>query len=235
MEEKGTGNDISLIDAGEWVSTNQYIGGIGGVIAVSYNERFYWTRVDAGSIPVGNLPLDTRYWNPFGSQAFSMATNLLLAQKATIRNLQIEAAEITGKLKAEQIDVATINANDMNVEDLVVKKLRTGTEGSRLNINEEEPNAIVVRNRIGDREGFFGEKVGISGNRITGLETAEIAITNLEGRKPIYIDRDGLYTSAIRIWDGDIPKIGINTTITIDRTQLIFVGGILIKEIDLDA
>lgn len=81
------GSSPVLTGGKAWVSTRIYTGTPVRVEAVKYNGVFYVTRVDAGNIPAGTLPTNTRYWNTFGAQWESVATDLLLANLANIGGL----------------------------------------------------------------------------------------------------------------------------------------------------
>lgn len=59
-----------------------YYGTSHRVDAVKYNGVYYIARVDAGTF--NTVPTDTSKWNPFGAQFESIATNLLLAEGASI-------------------------------------------------------------------------------------------------------------------------------------------------------
>lgn len=75
---------------GIWNSQKIYYGGADRVNAVLYNGQYYVSRGDAGgAIPIGTLPTNTQYWNGIGTQFESVATNLLLAQIAYIKNLGV--------------------------------------------------------------------------------------------------------------------------------------------------
>jgi len=69
-----------------------YYGTRARVDCVKYNngtgDRYYIARTDAGNGFSNRLPTDTLYWNEFGAQFESIATNLLLAENANIANFQ---------------------------------------------------------------------------------------------------------------------------------------------------
>lgn len=81
------GSSPVLTGGKAWVSTRVYTGTPVRVEAVKYNGVYYVTRVDVGNIPAGTLPTNTQYWNTFGSQWESVATDLLLANLANIGGL----------------------------------------------------------------------------------------------------------------------------------------------------
>ena len=74
----------ALAYQGVYSSGKNYYGTSKRVDAVKYNNIYYVARVDAGNGFSGKLPTDTNYWNEFGNQFESVATNLLLAENAAI-------------------------------------------------------------------------------------------------------------------------------------------------------
>lgn len=69
---------------GNYSSTKKYYGTSKRVDAVKYGGIYYVARVDAGSGFYDHAPTDTNYWNDFGNQFENVATNLLLAEEASI-------------------------------------------------------------------------------------------------------------------------------------------------------
>ncbi|MDR0864947.1 MAG: hypothetical protein LBO74_08450 [Candidatus Symbiothrix sp.] len=69
---------------GEYDSTATYYGTSNRIDIVRYNDTYYVARVDAGSGFTNKVPTNTTYWNTFGAQFDSVATQLLLAENANI-------------------------------------------------------------------------------------------------------------------------------------------------------
>lgn len=69
---------------GVYSSTKTYYGTGKRVDAVKYNNIYYVARTDAGNGFSNKPPTNTNYWNEFGNQFENVATNLLLAEKASI-------------------------------------------------------------------------------------------------------------------------------------------------------
>lgn len=87
-------NGPSLTPRGLWSPTKQYKGNELTVDVVKYtNNQWYIARWDKGNIPVGTLPTNTTYWNPFGANFESVATGVFFAEKATINNLLVQVLE----------------------------------------------------------------------------------------------------------------------------------------------
>lgn len=76
----------ALAYQGIYNSNKTYYGTSKRVDAVKYSSNgiYYVARVDAGNGFFGKAPTDTQYWNEFGNQFESVATNLLLAENASI-------------------------------------------------------------------------------------------------------------------------------------------------------
>lgn len=75
---------------GEWSGAKVYYGNSDRIEIVKYNGTYYVTRTDAGGdIPAGTYPSNNTYWNSFAGQFESIATGLLLAETAHIKNLGV--------------------------------------------------------------------------------------------------------------------------------------------------
>lgn len=82
----GKNGDIgpAMAYQGVYSSTKTYYGTGKRVDAVKYNNIYYVARTDAGNGFTNKAPTNTSYWNEFGNQFENVATNLLLAEKASI-------------------------------------------------------------------------------------------------------------------------------------------------------
>lgn len=81
-----------------------YYGTSHRVDAVKYNGVYYIARVDAGTF--NTVPTDTSKWNPFGAQFESIATNLLLAEGASIGSWWHSGGKIVSTLgKGNKIEL----------------------------------------------------------------------------------------------------------------------------------
>lgn len=70
----------TMVYRGIYASDKVYYGTSKRVDAVKYNGHYYVARVDAGNGYLNHVPTDTAYWNDFGAEFESIATNLLLAE-----------------------------------------------------------------------------------------------------------------------------------------------------------
>lgn len=73
---------------GVYDSTRTYYGTLRRTDVVKYNNLYYVARADVGSF-MNKLPTDTDYWNDFGAEFDSVATQLLFAEFAYVENLGV--------------------------------------------------------------------------------------------------------------------------------------------------
>ncbi|MDR0429892.1 MAG: hypothetical protein LBH58_05370 [Tannerellaceae bacterium] len=93
--EKGDVGPV-IVFRGVYSSIGTYYGTSKRIDCVKYNNMYYIARVDAGNGFIGRFPTNTTYWNTFGAQFESIATNFLLAENANIagwifRNERLES------------------------------------------------------------------------------------------------------------------------------------------------
>lgn len=118
---------------GLWKDNVQYKGSTKRIEAVKYGDSWYVSRTDAGNIPIGTLPTDTRYWNKSDVNYDIIATDLFLASSAYIHNLMVrnlktadsgQRVEITGQDNSIKFYAGNEDANkptikiDANVEHI---------------------------------------------------------------------------------------------------------------------
>lgn len=88
----------TMVYRGVYGSSKVYYGTSKRVDAVKYNGHYYVARVDAGNGFQNHVPTDTAYWNDFGAEFESIATNLLLAEGANIGDWFISGGKIVSTL-----------------------------------------------------------------------------------------------------------------------------------------
>lgn len=91
------GDSPAMVFRGNYDGSATYYGTATRVDCVKYSGAYYIARTDAGSGFSGHLPTDTDYWNSFGASFESVATNLLLAENATIADWTIKDGKITSQ------------------------------------------------------------------------------------------------------------------------------------------
>lgn len=97
---KGNKGDTgpTMVYRGVYDSSKVYYGTSRRVDAVKYNGHYYVARVDAGNGFQNHVPTDTAYWNDFGAEFESIATNLLLAEGANIGDWFMSGGKIVSTL-----------------------------------------------------------------------------------------------------------------------------------------
>ena len=118
----GQASDFFIAPMGRWKNDVIYKGNTKRVEAVYYNNKWYVTRTDAGNIPVGTLPTDTTYWNSSDVNYDFVATNLFLANSASIANLMVN------KVRTSDVELCDENSNNNLVK----------TNPQRIEIDNEE-------------------------------------------------------------------------------------------------
>lgn len=88
----------TMVYRGVYGSSKVYYGTSKRVDAVKYNGHYYVARVDAGNGFQNHIPTDTAYWNDFGAEFESIATNLLLAEGANIGDWFMSGGKIVSTL-----------------------------------------------------------------------------------------------------------------------------------------
>lgn len=95
------GDSPAMVFRGNYDGSATYYGTATRVDAVKYSGAYYIARTDAGAGFSGKLPTNTDYWNSFGASFESVATNLLLAENATIADWVIKDGKITSQAETE--------------------------------------------------------------------------------------------------------------------------------------
>ena len=88
----------TMVYRGVYDGSKVYYGTLKRVDAVKYNGHYYVARVDAGNGFQNHVPTDTAYWNDFGAEFESIATNLLLAEGANIGDWFMSGGKIVSTL-----------------------------------------------------------------------------------------------------------------------------------------
>ncbi|MGV8135926.1 MAG: phage tail protein [Mangrovibacterium sp.] len=129
---------------GIFSDTKQYIGNSVRSDAVKYNNLHYRTRVDAGGmIPIGTLPTNETYWVNYGAELESIATNLLLAEGASIGAWFMSGGKIVSTL--ESGNKITLDAS---MAQIIIESAVSGgdysqdtSQGSRIKLDAQ--NGII--------------------------------------------------------------------------------------------
>ena len=180
----------SVVYRGIYEQDKQYYGGFYRLDVVKYNDSYYVARSDAGTF-YGKIPTDNLYWNTFGAQFESVATDLLLAENANIGNLIF---------KDEKMVSQTIDATDNPNIEIDGKNGLMTVRGSIF-------NAFKIINGQ-NYSSFIDEKTGYFDIRNSGLK---LMIENFgESGVMIYLPGELKYTGCeCEIFNNTGSSIGI--------------------------
>ena len=98
---------------GVYDSTKTYYGTLRRTDVVKYNEVYYVARADVGAF-AGHEPTDTDYWNEYGANFESVATQLLFAEFAYVENLGVRDLQTATEGKRVHISA---DENAMTIYD----------------------------------------------------------------------------------------------------------------------
>lgn len=123
----------TMVYRGVYGSSKVYYGTSKRVDAVKYNGHYYVARVDAGNGFQNHVPTDTAYWNDFGAEFESIATNLLLAEGANIGDWFMSGGKIVSTL---------LNGNkiilDASMARILIEPSRSGGDYSESQYQESK-------------------------------------------------------------------------------------------------
>lgn len=134
-----------VIGRDRWSSTEQYSGSAVFIEQVNYGNKVYYTRVDAGAVPVGTLPTDEDYWNATAIQTPSLHADIFSALTAYIDTL------VTKKLMVLAAGGAT-------------------TVGVRLHDSPSDPTDSAVYSISGLRGYHASKRIAMYEGHVVGLQ-----------------------------------------------------------------
>lgn len=115
----------TMVYRGIYSSSKVYYGTEKRVDAVKHNGHYYVARVDSGNGFQNHAPTDTAYWNDFGAEFDSIATNLLLAEGANIGDWFMSG----GKIVSTLLDGNKITL-DASMSRILIESSRSGGDYS---------------------------------------------------------------------------------------------------------
>lgn len=143
------GESPVLVYRGVYGSAINYYGTANRVDAVKYNGQYYIARIDVGPFS-GKLPTNTEYWNTFGAEFESIATNLLLAEGANIGDWFMQGGKIVSTLSSSGNRISL----DASMAQILVESTQSGgdwsleTGNSTIKINAAQ-GVVETRNSKG--------------------------------------------------------------------------------------
>lgn len=115
----------TMVYRGVYSGSKVYYGTAKRVDAVKHNGLYYVARVDAGDGFQNHAPGEAAYWNDFGAEFESIATNLLLAEGANIGDWFMSG----GKIVSTLLDGNKITL-DASVARIILESDRSGGDYS---------------------------------------------------------------------------------------------------------
>lgn len=169
----------TMVYRGVYEGSKVYYGTSRRVDAVKYNGHYYVARVDAGNGFQNHVPTDTAYWNDFGAEFESIATNLLLAEGANIGDWFMSG----GKIVSTLLDGNKIIL-DASMARILIESSRSGGDysesqyqGSKITIDANN-GLIEVRSKSNSRVAYMSPTGIFCNNAETQAVSAILGYTH---------------------------------------------------------
>lgn len=169
----------TMVYRGVYGSSKVYYGTSKRVDAVKYNGHYYVARVDAGNGFQNHVPTDTAYWNDFGAEFESIATNLLLAEGANIGDWFMGG----GKIVSTLLDGNKIIL-DASMARILIESSRSGGDysesqyqGSKITIDANN-GLIEARSKSNSRVAYMSPTGIFCNNAETQAVSAILGYTH---------------------------------------------------------
>lgn len=169
----------TMVYRGVYGSSKVYYGTSKRVDAVKYNGHYYVARVDAGNGFQNHVPTDTAYWNDFGAEFESIATNLLLAEGANIGDWIMSG----GKIVSTLLDGNKIIL-DASMARILIESSRSGGDysesqyqGSKITIDANN-GLIEARSKSNSRVAYMSPTGIFCNNAETQAVSAILGYTH---------------------------------------------------------
>lgn len=169
----------TMVYRGVYGSSKVYCGTSKRVDAVKYNGHYYVARVDAGNGFQNHVPTDTAYWNDFGAEFESIATNLLLAEGANIGDWFMSG----GKIVSTLLDGNKIIL-DASMARILIESSRSGGDysesqyqGSKITIDANN-GLIEARSKSNSRVAYMSPTGIFCNNAETQAVSAILGYTH---------------------------------------------------------
>lgn len=169
----------TMVYRGVYGSSKVYYGTSRRVDAVKYNGHYYVARVDAGNGFQSHVPTDTAYWNDFGAEFESIATNLLLAEGANIGDWFMSG----GKIVSTLLDGNKIIL-DASMARILIESSRSGGDYSesqyqRSKITIDANNGLIeARSKSNSRVAYMSPTGIFCNNAETQAVSAILGVTH---------------------------------------------------------
>lgn len=169
----------TMVYRGIYNGSKVYYGTSRRVDAVKYNGHYYVARVDAGNGFQNHVPTDTAYWNDFGAEFESIATNLLLAEGANIGDWFMSG----GKIVSTLLDGNKV-VLDASMARILIESSRSGGDysesqyqGSKITIDANN-GLIEARSKNNSRVAYMSPTGIFCNNAETQAVSAVLGYTH---------------------------------------------------------
>lgn len=169
----------TMVYRGVYEGSKVYYGTSRRVDAVKYNGHYYVARVDAVNGFQNHVPTDTAYWNDFGAEFESIATNLLLAEGANIGDWFMSG----GKIVSTLLDGNKIIL-DASMARILIESSRSGGDysesqyqGSKITIDANN-GLIEARSKSNSRVAYMSPTGIFCNNAETQAVSAILGYTH---------------------------------------------------------
>lgn len=169
----------TMVYRGVYDGSKVYYGTSRRVDAVKHNGHYYVARVDAGNGFQNHVPTDTAYWNDFGAEFESIATNLLLAEGANIGDWFMSG----GKIVSTLLDGNKI-IFDASMARILIESSRSGGDysesqyqGSKITIDANN-GLIEARSKSNSRVAYMSPTGIFCNNAETQAVSAILGYTH---------------------------------------------------------
>lgn len=169
----------TMVYRGVYDGSKVYYGTSRRVDAVKHNGHYYVARVDAGNGFQNHVPTDTAYWNDFGAEFESIATNLLLAEGANIGDWFMSG----GKIVSTLLDGNKIIL-DASMARILIESSRSGGDysesqyqGSKITIDSNN-GLIEARSKSNSRVAYMSPTGIFCNNAETQAVSAILGYTH---------------------------------------------------------
>lgn len=169
----------TMVYRGVYDGSKVYYGTSRRVDAVKHNGHYYVARVDAGNGFQNHVPTDTAYWNDFGAEFESIATNLLLAEGANIGDWFMSG----GKIVSTLLDGNKIIL-DASMARILIESSRSGgdysesqDQGSKITIDANN-GLIEARSKSNSRVAYMSPTGIFCNNAETQAVSAILGYTH---------------------------------------------------------
>ena len=172
----------ALIFVGEYSASNSYVGTPGHQTIVNYGGSSYLTKTTAGSIS-GVVPTNTTYWEAFGAQFESIATQILFASLGYVDNLGVRYLNTGGSAQRVTIDGSTGTLTFYNASNVAVMTLGSGiltAIGAYLKNANFEGGSASNNSAIRINNGMVVMTETTTGEVVSALETVAISAAGID-------------------------------------------------------